>query len=856
MLAQLAASTTGEAQKAHLLVPRPAAGTGERAPRGGGGLRPAPRGRCHRLERRRRPRATHGAARRPSGRRAPARARLPEPERRPAPGGGAGDPPCRGLAPGPAAAPRGDLQPPRDPGPEGPRLRRPGARLRRDAGERRGPRAAGAAGRRDRRLRGDGRRLPGPAGARRHQRHLHRAVAPPGGPLVRAAGPARPRDPCLRGAGPPRAAEHGGAGVAGPHLHPLRRGPRAGLGDEADGDGRAIAAEADRSSLPAGHARRGDAGRQAAGRAVLRGDPRPQAGRRRRDQVPRQGAHRERALARAGLAHRPGDPARRVHRPQRGDVRPHGPPRAAAPARLRDPRGALDIFEDVLRRKQGHAGAIGALEEMARSDSPLRGEAAEALEPIFTSGGDHLRLVQMLESRASTEPVAQERAALLRKVAKLYAGPDAEPRPGLRLGEPGPARASRRGGLTHPLGHSFGAGQPRRRGAGRAPRGDPPPRLGGRRARRHPPRAGQGPGEARARGGGRSTPGAGCWRSVPSDSEAMGSLVQLYQAAGRAPELLEIYKRQLAISDEAAVRAALLFQIAGASRWRAPRHRRSDGHPPAPAGAEARRRPGAGEAGLALREAGALARAGGRHRPTAGAPGRGPGPRSPDPAGGGPRDAAPRQVRGARAVRAGAGRAAEASRCPGPARGLGAARAPEQAAGRGAPRRVPDRRRAGEARLRSSSSGSAPRPIPSSASSCWSSWPGCARRRRTRPGSSARWPEPSRRTPTTPCSAAGWARRPTRRGPTPELAQLYEEELPRIAETKDAALVLLELGELYEQHLSNPARAIEVLERSRELDDGHLASGARPRWRGCTGRPGGATGWSRAWTSWRSSPRT
>src|SRR5262249_39631617 len=41
-------------------------------------------------------------------------------------------------------------------------------------------------------------------------------------------------------------------------------------------------------------------------------------------------------------------------------------------SRLRDPRGALDIFEDVLRRKQGHAGAIGALEEMARSDSPLR----------------------------------------------------------------------------------------------------------------------------------------------------------------------------------------------------------------------------------------------------------------------------------------------------------------------------------------------------------------------------------------------------------------------------------------------------------------------------------------------------
>src|SRR5262249_3166197 len=82
-------------------------------------------------------------------------------------------------------------------------------------------------------------------------------------------------------------------------------------------------------------------------------------------------------------------------------------------------RGGRDILEDGLMRKQGHAGAIGALEEMAGSDSPLRGEGAEALEPIFTSGGDHLRLVQMLESRASTEPVAQERASLLRKVAKL-----------------------------------------------------------------------------------------------------------------------------------------------------------------------------------------------------------------------------------------------------------------------------------------------------------------------------------------------------------------------------------------------------------------------------------------------------
>ena len=72
-----------------------------------------------------------------------------------------------------------------------------------------------------------------------------------------------------------------------------------------------------------------------------------------------------------------------------------------------------------------------------------------------------------------------------------------------------------------------------------------------------------------------------------------------------------------------------------------------------------------------------------------------------------------------------------------------------------------------------------------------------------------RWPAPSGRTRTTPRSARTHQ----------ALAEIYEEELPRIAETRDAAQVLLELGTLNEQHLSNPARAIEVLERARELDD-------------------------------------
>ena len=90
-------------------------------------------------------------------------------------------------------------------------------------------------------------------------------------------------------------------------------------------------------------------------------------------------------------------------------------------SRLSDPRGALTTLQEVLRRKPAHAGAIGALEEMARSDNPLRGEAASTLEPVFAKEGDHLKHVQMLEARVAAEPSAAGRAELLRKVAELYA---------------------------------------------------------------------------------------------------------------------------------------------------------------------------------------------------------------------------------------------------------------------------------------------------------------------------------------------------------------------------------------------------------------------------------------------------
>jgi tetratricopeptide (TPR) repeat protein len=94
--------------------------------------------------------------------------------------------------------------------------------------------------------------------------------------------------------------------------------------------------------------------------------------------------------------------------------------------RLADPRGAFELYRDVLTQKPGHAGAVSALEEMAKGEGPLRTEAALALEPIFSEGGDHQRLVQVLESRAAAAPPV-ERAILLRRVAEVYGGPLGSP---------------------------------------------------------------------------------------------------------------------------------------------------------------------------------------------------------------------------------------------------------------------------------------------------------------------------------------------------------------------------------------------------------------------------------------------
>ncbi|GEM_PF-356539 len=89
---------------------------------------------------------------------------------------------------------------------------------------------------------------------------------------------------------------------------------------------------------------------------------------------------------------------------------------------LSDPRAALSIFTTILFKRPGHPGAIRELEQMAEGEGTLKAEAALALEPIFETSGDQMKLIQVLESRAQTAEPA-EKAALLRRIAQVYEGP-------------------------------------------------------------------------------------------------------------------------------------------------------------------------------------------------------------------------------------------------------------------------------------------------------------------------------------------------------------------------------------------------------------------------------------------------
>ncbi|WP_163782720.1 tetratricopeptide repeat protein [Myxococcus vastator] len=227
-------------------------------------------------------------------------------------------------------------------------------------------------------------------------------------------------------------------------------------------------------------------------------------------------------------------------------------------SRLDDPRGALELYQSVLTRRAGHAGAVGALEEMARSESPLRGAAASALEPIFASVGNHLKQVEMLESRASAEAVPQERAMLLRRIAEIYAG-------SLENAEMGFLAATRAlrelpddlRSLELCVALVDKAEAPEELAAilsevvGKA--GDTARAELYRALARIQTDLGE-PAEALA-----------SWKRVlelrPTDIEALDGTVRLVASQGKPTELLEVLRRQLSAAEDPARRATVLFQM-------------------------------------------------------------------------------------------------------------------------------------------------------------------------------------------------------------------------------------------------------------------------------------------------------
>lgn len=227
--------------------------------------------------------------------------------------------------------------------------------------------------------------------------------------------------------------------------------------------------------------------------------------------------------------------------------------------RLGDPKGALTTFQEVLRRKPAHAGAVGALEEMARSDNPLKGEAATTLEPVFANEGEHLKLVQMLEARVTAEPQASERAALLRKMAEVYA----QQMDNAEMAFVAAARALRE---LPDEEQNLELAQRYFKAADAedemiALLSEVAPRASADAARANLYRA-----LARLQAmADEEEEAVEAWKRVmeiaPTDSEAMQQIGTLLARQGRVHELLDVLKRQLTVEEDTDRRVALLFQV-------------------------------------------------------------------------------------------------------------------------------------------------------------------------------------------------------------------------------------------------------------------------------------------------------
>ncbi len=226
--------------------------------------------------------------------------------------------------------------------------------------------------------------------------------------------------------------------------------------------------------------------------------------------------------------------------------------------KLADVAGAMDAYREVLARVARHPGALQALEQIARTTGPSARDAASILESTWASGGDHGKVVEALEAKASLEADTVVRAGYLKRVAELYAGPLRNPEMAfLAAGRalaasPGDAelidlsvRLAEAAGVNEELLGLLAENADRAHEPG--VRAEYQRRIA-RASRDEPQRA------------------AEAWQRVldllPDDREAMQGLADSLRGGGEADRLAQAIRRNLSVEEDVRKRAKLLAELA------------------------------------------------------------------------------------------------------------------------------------------------------------------------------------------------------------------------------------------------------------------------------------------------------
>jgi tetratricopeptide (TPR) repeat protein len=85
---------------------------------------------------------------------------------------------------------------------------------------------------------------------------------------------------------------------------------------------------------------------------------------------------------------------------------------------LQDPQAALDAYRDVLESGFDEE-SVGAIRSIGETRDDLRGDAADALEPVLRAAGKHADVVAVLELRLRGQSDPEQRARTLRAVADV-----------------------------------------------------------------------------------------------------------------------------------------------------------------------------------------------------------------------------------------------------------------------------------------------------------------------------------------------------------------------------------------------------------------------------------------------------